>query len=241
MEFDLHLALIAMLILLALFSISGPLRDRAWKRRAAEAPDTAWREGLYREFHLTMWPLAGMCLAAWCLSGRSLSSFGFGLTGGWAAYAAWGLAVAISAYVMWSTVQVTRSEKLRQQVREQLETAGDYSLIRPDTPRQHRMFYSVALAAGVTEEIIYRGFLIGVLALMMPLPVAAVLAVAVFIAAHAYQGWQGMLRIIPITLVLTLMFVLSGSLWPGIVLHVIVDATSGAMMYRAARGRSGAG
>jgi uncharacterized protein len=235
METDIPLAMLAMLILLALFAIWGPFRDRAWKRRAAKASDSSWREGLYQEFHLIMWPLAGLCIAAWLVSGRSLQSFGFTLTGGWVAYGVWAFAGAISLYVIYSMVQVSRSETLRAQVREQLESGGDYSLILPETPRQFRMFQTVALAAGVTEEIIYRGFLIGVLALLMPLPVAAVLAVAIFIAAHAYQGWQGMARIVPITLVLTLTYVLSGSLWPGIVLHFIVDATSGAMMYRATR------
>ena len=238
MELELHPALAAMLFLLAGFSIWGPFRDRFWKRRAAQCPDSSWREGFYREYHLIMWPLAGLCLAAWLVSGRSLEAFGFTLTRGWAAYGAWTLSALISAYVIWSTVEVMRSETLRQQVRDQLETAGDYSMILPETPRQHRIFHTVAFAAGVTEEIIYRGFLIGVLALLLPMPAAAVLAVAIFITAHAYQGWQGMARIIPITLVLTLTFVLSGSLWPGIILHVMVDATSGAMMYRATSGQS---
>ena len=87
----------------------------------------------------------------------------------------------------------------------------------------------VALTAGITEEIIFRGFLIGVLSLVMPLPAAAAIAVAVFVVGHAYQGMAGMLRILPISIGLTVILLLSGSLWPCIILHALTDLVGGAV------------
>ena len=51
----------------------------------------------------------------------------------------------------------------------------------------------------------------------------------IFILGHAYQGAAGMLRIVPVSVGLTLIFLLSGSLWPGIILHALADLAGGAV------------
>ena len=60
---------------------------------------------------------------------------------------------------------------------------------------------------------------------------AALAAVAAFLLAHLYQGPQGLVRILPVTLVMTLTYILSGSIWPGIIIHVAVDVLAGLIVW----------
>lgn len=226
--------LAAGLTALLCFLAAGYFRERYLKRRLAKE-GVRYREHIYREFHLIMWPLAALCMAAWLLSGRSIEALGFAATKGWGWIGAWGAAFLIGLHLLWSLAQTYLSEDARASLRKQIKGAGDLDLITPTTPRQHVRFYGVSLAAGVTEEIMFRGFMIGALAVFLPAPAAAFLALALFILGHSYQGLRGMVRIFPISFVLTLMFVLSGSLWPGIVLHTLVDAAGGAIIYQALR------
>lgn len=232
--------LIAGLVLILACLVFDGIRNRLHaKRLAARGPD--YRNQYYRELHWTMWSLTGALVLFWLGSGRSLATLGFSHEAGWGLAAAWVLALAIGLHLAHSLVEVRRSPEALASVRDQFEAGGDLGLLTPETPRQARDFYAVSMTAGITEEIICRGFLIGALAVFMPVWLAAPLSVLIFVGAHAYQGMKGMVRILPISVVLTLMFVVSGSLWPGMVLHVLVDMVGGAMMWRVARDPSSGG
>ena len=59
---------------------------------------------------------------------------------------------------------------------------------------------------------------------------AALLSSAVFGVLHAYQGWLGMVRTGMLGLLLAAAFLLSGSLWPCIVAHAILDLVAGLLL-----------
>ena len=83
-------------------------------------------------------------------------------------------------------------------------------------------------AAGVGEEVIYRGFLQWAIAGATSDPVSAVATQAVlFGMAHLYQGGVGILRTFAIGLVLGWGTLVSGSLVPAIVAHTLLDIASG--------------
>jgi membrane protease YdiL (CAAX protease family) len=94
----------------------------------------------------------------------------------------------------------------------------------PRTRQERRWAFAVAVAAGVIEEVMYRGLLLaaGLSAGMSPL--AAILVTSVlFGAGHVYQGWRGVL-LIPVFGFAMALFVLStASVLIAIVLHVLVD------------------
>lgn len=105
-------------------------------------------------------------------------------------------------------------------------TAG-FAGLMPNNSVECAAFVLVSLTAGVCEETLYRGFLIrflheGALAL----PIAAALAVSslIFGLNHAYQGVRGVISTTLVGVALGLVFLLSGSLWPAIVLHALIDA-----------------
>jgi len=101
----------------------------------------------------------------------------------------------------------------------------------PRTKREKVVFAFLSLAAGVGEELAYRGFLVPTLALLMGSEWGAALASsAVFGTLHAYQGWLGMIRTGVLGLLLAASLLLSGSLWPAILAHAILDLLAGLVL-----------
>jgi membrane protease YdiL (CAAX protease family) len=56
---------------------------------------------------------------------------------------------------------------------------------------------------------------------------AAVLSSLVFGILHAYQGWLGIVRTALLGMILAASFVVSGSLWPAIIAHALLDVLVG--------------
>ena len=97
----------------------------------------------------------------------------------------------------------------------------------PTDNRERGVFALLSLAAGVGEELAYRGYVIPVLAPLLGLPGAAVLSTAVFGVMHAYQGALGIARTALMGGVLAWGFIASGSLWPAILAHTLIDLIAG--------------
>lgn len=104
-------------------------------------------------------------------------------------------------------------------------------------PRHHRelpAYLLLSFSAGVFEEIIYRGFIV---TYFLPAsrgqwgwPVAALIVPALlFSLAHYYQGWKAVLKIWGFAVGLGLMFIITGSLWPVMIIHFIIDFGGGWM------------
>jgi membrane protease YdiL (CAAX protease family) len=101
----------------------------------------------------------------------------------------------------------------------------------PRTGTEKLVFAWLSLAAGVGEELAYRGFLVPALALLLGSPWgAAVASSVVFGALHAYQGWLGMVRTGVLGLLLAASLIVSGSLWPAILAHAILDLLAGLVL-----------
>jgi membrane protease YdiL (CAAX protease family) len=97
----------------------------------------------------------------------------------------------------------------------------------PQTPKERYVFVLLSVAAGTGEEVAYRGYAIPVLASLLGIPGAAVLTTLVFGALHAYQGWLGVVRTSLMGGVLAWGFLASGSLWPPIIAHTLIDVLAG--------------
>ncbi|MET0416487.1 MAG: CPBP family intramembrane glutamic endopeptidase [Actinoplanes sp.] len=104
----------------------------------------------------------------------------------------------------------------------------ELTVLLPRTPRERRLVAGLAVTAGVTEEVVYRGFLIGAVIAVFGAPplLAAALSLLLFVAAHAYQGRQGLVGASAAGLLLTLLYLVSGSILPGIVVHAVQDLVS---------------
>ena len=109
----------------------------------------------------------------------------------------------------------------------------DEELLRqllPRTRRERGVFALLSLAAGVGEELAYRGYSILALAPLLGATLAAVLTTIVFGILHAYQGPLGILRTALMGGILAWGFLASGSLWPPIIAHTLVDLLAGIVL-----------
>ena len=97
----------------------------------------------------------------------------------------------------------------------------------PVTERERLAFGGLSVAAGVGEELAYRGYVMGVLGGIVGGPWAAVISSLVFGLLHVYQGPLGILRTATLGGLLAWGFLATGSLWPSIVAHAALDVLLG--------------
>ena len=83
----------------------------------------------------------------------------------------------------------------------------------------------IVVTAAVTEEILYRGYAIGLgQEIFGSLSVSFIVSLAMFVAAHFSHGARALPIILWITLVNSLLFVVTGNLFACILAHFVIDA-----------------
>jgi membrane protease YdiL (CAAX protease family) len=106
--------------------------------------------------------------------------------------------------------------------------AGGDKLLRmlPRTRAERWSFAALAVTAGITEEVIWRGFGLGLLFMLLPhAPVAVpiVLAALAFGWAHLYQGWGGVLATAVLGGLMAWLYWATASLLLPMLLHGLID------------------
>jgi membrane protease YdiL (CAAX protease family) len=100
--------------------------------------------------------------------------------------------------------------------------------VMPRDSVERRLWVAVSLAAGLGEEITYRGVMYLLLLRLAGDPLTAAIAGAtLFGAAHAVQGWKGTGAVALIGLSLQGVVLLAGSLYVAMAVHVIYDVVTG--------------
>jgi uncharacterized protein len=84
----------------------------------------------------------------------------------------------------------------------------------------------IVFAASVSEEICFRGMLFAGMRERMPLLVAALLSAAVFGALHAVTGISAVPPLIAFGFILALLYEKTGSIVPGILLHMLNNSAA---------------
>jgi len=104
-----------------------------------------------------------------------------------------------------------------------------FDFVLPKTRKEKLWFTAVSATAGIGEEVVYRGFLFYLLINLFPsMPIYIILIIAgvLFGIAHSYQGFWGVLKTSFIGILFGALYISSGFLLPGILLHFIVDFSS---------------
>jgi len=101
----------------------------------------------------------------------------------------------------------------------------DIATLIPTTGRERLIFAAVAISAGICEEIVFRGWLlyflhapIGITGSMLVL-----FAALLFGLCHIYQGPTGVFGATGAGVLLTGVYVVTGTLLVPIVLHALID------------------
>jgi membrane protease YdiL (CAAX protease family) len=166
--------------------------------------------------------ILGVGWMAAVLGRRSLGDEAMGLgPAPWGAVVFWTLGLSLGALLLLGVFLLIRRKA----------GLGETSLLKELLPRtlsEKGIFAGLSLAAGLGEELAYRGYLIPVLTgLLGSVWGAAFLSSAVFGILHAYQGWLGVVRTGALGLMFAGSFLLSGTLWPAILAHAILDLSAG--------------
>lgn len=108
------------------------------------------------------------------------------------------------------------------------EDKPTWRLFAPTTRRERRMWVALSLSAGIGEELVWRGVLPALIALVTGSPALGIaLSVASFALAHAIQGLRSVLAIAAIAAAFHALVFISGSLYPAMVVHFAYDVIAG--------------
>lgn len=185
----------------------------------------------YRWTTIVQWLLAAATLAVWFHHDRDLAMLGFQAPSGTRSWLVAALCVALTAFFVKQYFDLKVPGTDLSDLGPQLEPVRD---MLPQSKVELRWFVVVSCTAGFCEELIYRGYFLRYLDALSPEigPWSAVLiGAAVFGMAHAYQGSAGIAKTGFVGLLAGAFLVLGGSLLPLILLHAVVDITSGLIGY----------
>lgn len=175
------------------------------------------------------WAVAALAVALWGRRGGTPAGLGLAPPGDRGDLVVLGLALGMAALMVADLRRILGSAGARADARRQLASVEG---LLPHTPAELRTFRALAVTAGVTEEVVYRGWLLAVLTPLVGVWLAVPLAAAAFGVAHAYQGRVGVLRSAGFGLVAGAAFAVTGNLWGLILAHTVVDLMGGELAWR---------
>lgn len=112
-----------------------------------------------------------------------------------------------------------------------LEESPVLRRLLPVTPREKRIFVGLSFAAGTGEELAYRAYAVRALSALGLSPwVALALSCVPFALVHVYHGRIGLVRTYALGWALGASFLLTGSLWPAMIAHALVDLAGGLLL-----------
>lgn len=136
----------------------------------------------------------------------------------------WILSLALSVVLTIGLVLVMRPMWRRAVARKDARI----QLLTPRTSGERVLWVAVSIAAGVAEEVAYRGVLWVTLERWIGSPmIAAVVASLAFGVAHALQGWRGVVVVTAVALGMHGLVRVTGSLLAPILVHVAYDVIAG--------------
>jgi len=225
------------LLYVALFAIVLPLLDYlvVWPalQRKIDADPIRAKNRFWVFVIVSSWIVVAAGATLWISNNRFWADIGFNIPEGWRLWVAIALVLLVVAYIFQAAGAVARDPEVRATVRGQM--TGKTADLLPNTKREVVLFCGVSLTAGFCEEFLFRGYIIWALAPWLGWWGAAALSLIIFAGAHAYQGWNGVLRTGIVGLLYTLIVAMSESLWPAIILHFLWDFGMGIIAWLALR------
>lgn len=100
------------------------------------------------------------------------------------------------------------------------------AILLPSTPSERKWYAATAITAGICEELLYRGFLMHYLPATFPgldWLFVAIISGVIYGLSRAYQGFKGILQAALTGFSFAIVFVLSGSLLPAMVFHILAE------------------
>jgi uncharacterized protein len=215
--------------LLALFLIVvAPIWDHFATERLKASKESRVKIAYYRTMVIVSWLTSVIALVA--VGWRAILTFNLA-----AASPSWlpqraaartfvvGVLIGLLLVVALSALQARRSAAIQKKMEKAFLRL---SFILPLTGTERTWWIFVSLTAGITEEILYRGFLIHYFfaaPFHIGLAVAVIVSSVIFGAPHLYQGVAGVISAAILGFVFSAIFLMTGTLLVPMVLHALID------------------
>jgi len=183
-----------------------------------------------------LWTPTLLITVLWLVSARDFGALGLSLAPTVSGAIGLGVVLVITGLLTAQVFQAKNNKEVAAKFMAELERSPSVDNFLPKTEDEYRLFKGLSITAGITEEILFRGYLIWAFSHWTESWLAALLSLAAFTLAHLYQGTTEAIGKVALTGgILTLLYMLSGSLIPAIILHAVIDLTSGATCWYARR------
>ena len=186
--------------------------------------DRETKLNLYYSNGFFLWILALIVISLWNFGERSFDRLGF-------SYPEWNSVVLIltSAFILLYIIELL-SKRLFLRWERRMDWLKNLQFL-PDSFGEFKHYLFLVFAAGICEEILFRGFLIHYIYSFFPnsyfgLWLGISLPAIVFAVGHFYQGPWAVAKILLGAMLLSIIYLLSGSLYVVILLHLGVDIFS---------------
>jgi len=221
---NLHLVdhLFALIVIVA-FPIYSKLTISDLLKKIEEQGEAA-RIKAYQHVILTWMAFAAIVVATWIYFERDWGDLGIRMPEPVPLVVSLLAAIAATAAFVIPLRKLAKSRVAASQLDSQL---GDVASIMPETDREELWFRAVSTNAGVTEELIFRGWLIWYLSHFMGIGAAAAIAVLAFGLAHLYQGVRQLPALLIVSAVAVGLFIYTKSLLIPVLFHIILDGIQG--------------
>lgn len=225
MSIEFHLFVFVFAVI---YPLVGYVSYKKLQRRIA-AGESVHRKKLYRGTIVNQLLLFVAGSLLWTINGQPWSLVGVALPDSQAVVLS--MVAILAVYV----VLLRQVQKLRAEpdaaVSRYAGQMESLEIVVPRTSGELRDFRWLSLTAGVVEEFLWRGLLIWYFEQYIGLIPAAVVSTVAFGFAHAYQGLEKVLQIILVGAGFTVLYLLTESLLPVVILHVMIDLMQGRLAY----------
>lgn len=222
-------------LLLVLLALGLPLRSwHAMRRLRAAGDDEAarLRPFFWRRAILTQWLLAAGVVLQWIVQRRPFATLSLVPAMSWGAG---GVLLGLGLMALVLQPQRRSLGAAPEVVARLRDRLAPLHRLLPATRAEWRGFVPLALTAGICEELLFRGFVMWAFAQVLPAYwMAAVAQALLFGLAHSYQGPRGVYMTTMVGAFLAGVVWVSGSLWPAMLVHALLDLNSGDIAVRVA-------
>lgn len=200
--------------------------------------DPVARVRFYRGIILVEWFLVGLTALSLRLTDKEAGWLGLRPLTPERAEFLQGMGIAVLAGLVLVHLLTWFVQRVRRNYADQL---ARFDPLLPTGWREHLVYAVSAITAGICEEVLFRGLVLGYLGTWVPELLtwgAVAISAVIFGLAHLYQGWKGMIGTGLLGAVLGGIYLFTGSLWPSVVLHALIGLNAPLTAWSVRRGEA---